>query len=308
MKSIHPSSVPLDSRQLRAFIILSRTGNFTLAAKELHLTQSAISHSMKALEQDVGCKILTIVGKKILLTQAGEHLLHHAEKILQEMETTRASLQQLNQWGAGRLRIGASTTACQYILPAVLREFKKRFPEYAIRVQPDDTTDAMIALLENQIDLAIGLEPGKSEPFEFHPLFTDELFFLCSPQHPWAVGKTVARAEIPRQNYVLYSRASYTFRMVQNYFRHDEMALNTVIELGSMEAIKEMVKLDLGISILAPWIARQELDEGSLVALPLGKRKLKRHWGVFHLPRHRLNLAEETFIKLCFSATRELSA
>ncbi|MEO7300140.1 MAG: LysR family transcriptional regulator [Verrucomicrobiota bacterium] len=300
-------SFPLDSRQLRAFAILSRTGSFTLAARELHLTQSAISHAMKALEQDAGCKLLSIVGKKILLTQAGEQLLHHAEKILEEMAATRASLQQLGKWGVGRLRIGASTTACQYILPKVLGEFKKSFPQYGIVLQPADTMDAVAALHENRIDLAIGLEPEKEEPFEFHPLFIDELFFLCSPQHPWAVRKSIVRAEIPKQNYVLYNKASYTFRMVEKYFREEEMVLNTVIELGSMEAIKELVKLDLGVSILAPWIARQELEEGSLVALPLGKRKLKRNWGVFYWRRHRLNLAEETFIKHCRAATAALA-
>src|SRR5437016_14005629 len=118
-------SPPLDSRQVRAFCVLARTGSFTQAARELHLTQSGISHSMKALETDVGCRLLDRMGKKVLLTQAGEQLLHHAEKIMQEMSITRASLEQLGKWGKGRLRIGTSATACQYILPAVLREFKE---------------------------------------------------------------------------------------------------------------------------------------------------------------------------------------
>jgi DNA-binding transcriptional LysR family regulator len=294
---------PLDSRQLRAFAILSRTGSFTLAARKLNLTQSAVSHSMKALERDVGCRLLSNVGKKIALTQAGEHLLHHAEKILQEMSATRESLQRLGRWGAGRLRIGASTTACQHILPVVLREFKRSFPQCAIAIQPADTPDAILSLQENKIDLALGLEPEKEEQLEFHPLFTDELFFLCSPSHPWAMENSISRSEIPRQNYILYSKGSYTFRMVERYFRKENMVLNTVIELGTMEAIKELVKLNLGVSILAPWIARQELQEGSVIALPLGKRKLKRNWGVFHRCRHRLNMAEETFLKLCRSTT-----
>src|SRR5471030_3261508 len=100
----------LDSRQLRAFSILARTGSFTLAAKELYLSQSAVSHSMKALEQDVGCRLLDRLGKKVMLTQAGEQLLQHTEKILQEMSSARASIEQLGKWGRSRLRIGASTT------------------------------------------------------------------------------------------------------------------------------------------------------------------------------------------------------
>jgi DNA-binding transcriptional LysR family regulator len=84
--------------------------------------------------------------------------------------------------------------------------------------------------------------------------------------------------------------------------------LNTVIELGSMEATKELVKLALGVSILAPWIARKEIEEGSLVALPLGRRKLQRRWGILHWRGKHLNLAEETFIGLCEAACVPLRA
>jgi DNA-binding transcriptional LysR family regulator len=80
------------------------------------------------------------------------------------------------------------------------------------------------------------------------------------------------------------------------------MVLNTVIQLGSMEAIKELVKLGLGASILAPWVARKEIEEGSLVALPLGRRKLQWRWGILHWRGKRLSLAEETFIGLCEAA------
>ncbi len=84
-------NVPLDGKQLRAFTKLAQTGSYTLAAKELNLSQSAVSHSMKALEQDVGCRLLDRMGKKVVLTQAGEQLLHHAKKILEEMSATRGS-------------------------------------------------------------------------------------------------------------------------------------------------------------------------------------------------------------------------
>src|ERR1043166_5405898 len=116
----------LDSRQLRACSALARTGSFTLAAKELFLSQSAVSHSMKALEEDVGCRLLDRVGKKVFLTEAGEQLLTHTAKILREKKEARESLQQLGKWGKGRLRIGASATACQYIVPKALTDFKRR--------------------------------------------------------------------------------------------------------------------------------------------------------------------------------------
>src|ERR1043166_9165185 len=130
---------PLDSRQLRAFSVLARTGSFTQAARELHLTQSGISHAMKALENDIGCRLLDRMGKTVVLTQAGEQLLVHAQRVLQEMSTARAELSHLGKWGSSRLRIGASTTTCQYVLPSVLREFKESFPQCAISIEPGDT-------------------------------------------------------------------------------------------------------------------------------------------------------------------------
>ncbi len=293
---------PLDSRQLRAFCVLARTGSFTQTARELHLTQSGISHSMRALEADSGCRLLDRLGKKVALTQAGEQLLKHAEKILSEMDAARESLSQLGKWGKGRLRLGGTTTVCQHIIPPVLREFKESFPDHAISLEPGDTPELISALLRHRIDLALSLEPEGEPQLEFHALFTDELHFIVSALHPWAQARRVGRDEIPRQNYILYSKRSITFRLIEDYFRREQMILNTVFEVGSMDATKELVKLGLGISILAPWIARKEIEEGSLVALPLGRRKLERRWGILHWRGKRLNLAEETFIGLCKSA------
>src|SRR5438874_234541 len=166
-----------DLRQFRAFCVLARTGSFTQTARELHLTQSGVSHSMKALESDVGCRLLDRMGKKVVLTQAGEQFLNHATKILQEMQNARASLAQLGKWGRGRLRIGASTTACQHLIPPVLREFKESFPDHIITLEPGDTPQLVESLLLQRIDLALTLEVEREAQLEFHPLFTDELHF-----------------------------------------------------------------------------------------------------------------------------------
>jgi DNA-binding transcriptional LysR family regulator len=292
-------SQPIDSRQIRAFASLARTGSFTLAAKELHLTQSAISHSMKALEREVGCRVLDKLGKKVVLTEAGEALLVHVERILGEMALARAELDQLGKWGQSRLRLGASSTACQHILPTVLREFRESFPQCVISIEPGDTPDMIAALRDRRIDLAVNLEPRRDEPLSFRPLFTDELSFVLSPLHQWAREGRVDRSQIAKQHYIIYGKRSYTASMIEEYFREEDIVLYSSIDLGSMEAIKELVKLGLGISILATWTCRKEIEERSLVSLPLGKRKLRRRWGVLHWRGRRLSLAEETFIGLC---------
>ena len=168
------------------------------------------------------------------------------------------------------------------------------------------TPVAIDLLLENRIDLALALEPCNEPRLEFQILFTDELVFLVGASHPWAKAGAVVRDEIPAQNYILYNKGSYTFRLVQDYFRREGVALNSLIEVGSMETSKELVKLGLGVSILAPWIAQRELRDGTLVSLPLGRRKLKRNWGILQRAGRPLSLAEETFIKLCRETTEEV--
>jgi DNA-binding transcriptional LysR family regulator len=288
-----------DSRQLHAFASVARRGSFTLAAKDLYLTQSAISHAMKALETEVGCRLLDRIGKRVLLTQAGELFLRHTEKILREMDAARTGIETLANWGHGRLRVGASTTACQYLIPTVLREFKQSFPKCVIKIEPGDHDRQLELLRAGQIDLGIMPVPAeRNDELELVPLFEDELRFLVSPLHPWAQAGTVPRAKIEEETLVLYNKNSYTFRLVTEYFREEKIVLRNYIELGSMDAIKELVKIGIGAGVLAPWIAREELKKGALVSLPLGRRKLKRRWAIAYLRGRRLPLAEETFVGL----------
>ena len=296
-------AAPIDSRQLNAFVSIARTGSFTQTARELHLSQPAISHSIQSLENEIRCRLLDRVGKTVTLTQAGEQFLTHAKKILEEMDAARAGLTQLGKWGHGRLRLGTSATACQYILPSVLREFKESFPGCIIQIEPCDAPTAVELLRSKKIDLALALEPVPRTNLDFRPLFTDELQFLVSSIHPWARAGQVQHDEIKKQHFIFYNRTSYLSEMIQQYFRREKIVLSTSIELGNMEAIKELVKLGLGVSILAPWIARKELSEGSLRALPLGRRKLNRRWGILLREGQSLNLAQETFIGLCASVT-----
>src|ERR1051326_4008767 len=173
----------LDTRQLQAFVLLSRTGSFTKAASGLFLTPSAVSHALKELEQRVGCRLVDRRRKKVALTQAGEQLLQHAEKILGEMSAACAALEHLGKWGKDRLRIGTSAAFAQYILPAVLEEFCRLFPSGRVVVEMADTLEMVELVRADKIHLAVTLEPKNDRELEFQPLFTDELSFVVNPSH-----------------------------------------------------------------------------------------------------------------------------
>ena len=247
----------------------------------------------------MGCRLFDRVGKSVALTPAGEQLLHHAKGILDEMTRAREALEHLGKWGRTHLRLATSEAACEALLPNVLVAQKEKYPHCQVTVASADMSEAIELLHNGHADLVLSLEPGPEAGVEFIPLFSDELQFLVSAQHPWAVAGRVVREEIPTQPYILYSRSSYTSRLVEGYFRHEDMTLLKMMEVGSMSAIREMVGRGLGVSILAAWVARDEIAAGTLVALPLGRRKLTRNWGVLHRRGRRLSLSEEEFVALC---------
>jgi len=290
---------PLDSRQLRMFVALARTAGFTAAGRELSLSQSAVSHSLKALEEDVGCLLFARIGKRVSLTRAGEQLLQYAERILREMSDARGALELVAVAERGRLRIGATTTACTHLLPPVFQRFKERFAEYAISMVPADPGAMVDLVLSGHVDLALTTEVKAEDKVVFEPLFEDELAFVTSPRHPWARARAVEKSEIGKQNYILYSRSSYTFRLVEEHFRREGVTLNTYMELNSKEALKELLKLDMGVSILAPWVARAELAAGTLRAFPIGRKKLRRRWGIVRWRSRPPAGAEQHFLDLC---------
>lgn len=291
----------IDSRQLLAFCTLVQTGSFTETARKLNLTQSAISHSVKNLEEDLRCQLVTRTGRKIHITEDGEEFYQHAQTILHQMESARTRIQDRANWGRGRLRIGASTTACQYVLPNVLREFMECFPDCILNITPADTPELLEKVRNHELDLAIIVDPGNIKDVTVRKLFSDELVLITSAIHPFVQKGTIKMNEIAQERLVLYNKTSQTFAEVEHFFRANKLALQNDIELGSMEAIKELIKINYGVSFLASWIVEKEINMGSLVRINTGRNKIKRNWGICYANEKKLSITEETFLGICES-------
>ncbi len=296
----------IDSRQLLAFCTLVQTGSFTETARMLNLTQSAISHSVKNLEEDLRCQLVTRTGRRIHITDDGQELYQDAQNILNQMQGARIRIQDRANWGRGRLRIGASTTACQHILPNVLREFNECFPDCILNITPADTPELLQKVQRHELDLAIIVDPSNLKDVTVKRLFTDELILVTSPIHPFAQKGSVKMSDIAQERLVLYNKGSHTFSLIENFFRQNKLALQNFIELGSMEAIKELIKINYGVSFLASWIVENEINIGSLVHIPMGRKKIHREWGICYATDKKLSITEETFLGICESVAKTM--
>jgi len=296
----------IETQHLRVFVTVARQLNLSRAANELSLTPSAVSHCLKVLEKDLGCRLLERTSRKVALTAPGKEFLADAEEILKQMASARTRLHSWLDWKQGQLHIAANITACQYILPPALREFRESFPEFTIRIDPCTSQQAIDAIGEGAVDLGVFLEPALSHNASFIPISEDELHFLVNPLHPWAQKRKAVREEITAQNLILPERGSETEILIEAYFRQEGIRIRPFLEIGSEEATKQFVRLDLGIGFLPKWIAAAEIRQASLTFLPLGRRRLRRRWGVLHRRGKKLSFAESLFVNLCRNVAREL--
>lgn len=298
--------VTIDSQQLRTYVTLARTLNMSRAAEELDLTPSAVSHGLKALEQDLGCRLFERSSRRVTLSQAGREFLGEAERILEQMKTARSRMHAWTDWRQGQLRIGASGTACLFILPPTLREFRESFPGFTVKIEQCSSRQAVHSLTDEQLDLALLTEPGQYSHLQSNVIGEDDLQFFVNPLHPWAVKRQAQREDIPNRKLILPERGGNTYALIEAYFREEGIPIQPFIEIANEQAIKEFVRLDLGVGILPRWLAADDVERGLLVGLALGRRRLKRQWGVLYSKSRALTLAENLFINIARKVLQEL--
>lgn len=288
----------LESRHVRAFVAVARRGSFTQGAKDVFLTQSAVSHAIKSMEQDVGCALFRRIGKRAVLTEAGERLLQYCEEILHKMHDARVDLRHLPGGEHETLRVGAPMTVCQHLLPGVLREVQRQFPASRLRVEVGDNPQLLALLLAGRIDLAVMVEPERRLDLTSEPLFRDEVQFVMRPDHAWVNLPRLTADAIRRETLIIANKATRSHQLVANYFKAAGVRLERCVEFGSVESIKELVKNELGVGVVALWPIHAELSRGELFARPLGSHPLKRQWQAVHLREHTPRETETSFVGL----------
>jgi DNA-binding transcriptional LysR family regulator len=308
MNAIHTWQNPLDSRQLNAFVTLARTGSFTEAGRELFLTHSAISHSLQALENELGCRLLNRLGKRIELTPAGEAFLHYAQNGLRIFAEARRTVQDFKQWGGQRLRIGAGATLFQRLLPLVLARLQNQQPNLLLTAKVLRASEIATSLKTGILEIALGPHPIEAPELKFTLLFEATLQIVVSATHRWAAQGHVPAKELAKEPCFLPDKSHPTRHLIDGYFAAQNTIVNAVSDIESLEVIKEMVRQGFGMSILPNWVVKDELKAGILIAFPPGRRHLRQSWGLLRLRGRPVTAIENSFQILCAEATKSLQS
>ena len=289
----------LETRQLLIFKTIVEVGSFTRAGVRLGLSQSAISQHVRALEEAAGLPLLVRLGKSARPTPAGEVLLQYARHVLGKIEEAERALVDAGEGRAGVLRIGAGGAACQHLLPAVLREFRSRFPKVDLHIRSGHTELTLGRLLAGDIDLGLVTLPLRAPQVRVTEIGRDELVMIVPPDDPWAAKRRVAAAELAGKPLVLYERQSQATDLIMRTLLAEGVFPRVTMEIDHLEAVKEMVRAGFGLAIVPEWAVRREIATGALGTVSLGKTGLWRTWGLACLDQALPSPTLRALVRLC---------
>jgi len=295
-------------RRLQVFYTVAKQLSFTKAAEQLFMTQPAVTFQVKQLEEHFNARLFERSHGKIALTPAGVVVFDYAERILGLSAELDKRISELTGAVSGPLLLGCSMTIAEFILPRVLGEFKARHPQVQTHMTVANSETIEHRVADHTIDIGLIESPSHTAGLHTEVCCDDELVMICAPDNKLAARKSVTSSEIAGEPYISRESGSGTRQFADNYFRQSGVApedLNIVMELGGPEPIKGVVETGIGIAIMSSATVVKELKLGSLVAVPLEPRLMRKLSIVYPREKFRSRLLS-TFVELATRKMREM--
>lgn len=263
--------------QLRTFLAVERAGSLKGAAAELVVTQPSVSGSVSALEREVGVKLFERRGRGIAPTAAGISFMPYASRVLALLEDGRAAAVEAANPERRNLRVAAVNTAGEYVIPAVLRTFRRMHPRIDIRLEVGNREKVLHQVELRAADVGVGGSPPEGGELEGVPFMDNELVVIASPEDELASRKSVAFEELEGATWLLREPGSGTRAFTQNLLVEKAMR-PSVMTIGSNGAIKQSVRAGLGVSLQSRQAVALELEMGLLEEVSLAEELPMRRW------------------------------
>jgi DNA-binding transcriptional LysR family regulator len=262
----------LENFRLKVFRTVAEEMSFRKAAEVLHLSQPAVSQQVRALEEEAGVRLFDRAGgeghgSQIALTEAGRVLLRFATQAAETMAEAQRALAALNREVVGELKLGASTTVAQYVLPRILGTFLKQYPHVKVSLVSGNTERIVEAVVEEKIALGIIEGPAMRREVKTERMVKDEMVLIVSPNHVWARRKGIAAGELAKASLLLRERGSGSRRVVERALKMAGLPmrmLQLTMELDSTEAIISGVEAELGVGFVSRWALGKVLRLGTV--------------------------------------------
>ena len=282
----------------RIFYTVAKTGNISKAAKELYISQPAISKSIQKLEESMNCELFRRSSRGVSLTEEGELLYSHVKVAFETLALGEDRLRNSIELGVGHLKIGVSSTLCKYMLLPYLKEFIKLYPHINICITCQSTNDTLKLLEENKIDVGLIGKPESLKNIDFYYLAEIKDIFVATKDYLRNLKARGVKEDriLQSSTIMLLDKNNMTRQYIDDYLQENHIVVQDSIDISSMDLLIEFAKISVGVACVIREFVKKELADGSLIEIPLGFPIHKREVGFAYKKSVKPSKSLELFV------------
>lgn len=290
----------MNLKQVRAFLAVADTMSFASAANQLHLSQPALSLSVKSLEESLGGKLLTRTTRTLSLTPEGEALVPLARRLLAQWKNAEDEIKQRFALQLGKISIAAMPSFAASLLPKAIHNYHQNYPNIQVAID-DVLSDIVVNMVSNnQVELGVTFEPSNMQDLAFYPLYEDNFIAIFPDQHPLSKKEKITWKELLKYDFITLQRPSSVRDMIETSLQNADIELNVAFDAHQLTTIIRMVSEKMGVAVV-PLICRQQASEQNVLYRPIVEPKIISRVGVICKPRSSLSIAAAAMLDVLIS-------
>ncbi len=295
----------LELRYLRTFLAVVETQSFTRAAKRLGMSQPAISQQMGILERELNVQVLHRTGSGVRPTLAGEVLVQYARQILRKVEEAHRMLVELDPTAASSLSIGAPLPVSSFLLPPVIRQFRRQYGKCELRLEGGHSKQILKRLLASEIDVGIVLLPVDEPQLRLIEIGRDEMVAIAPSDHRWTSRRRVQPQDFAGESLILWGPRCHSGYAIQGLLLEDGIFPQIAMHLDNLDPVPKFVAGGLGVAVVPHWAVLEEENRGEVLVRPIGKAGMTRRWAVAVRERGQRAHSVDAFVRMCLELLPE---
>jgi LysR family hydrogen peroxide-inducible transcriptional activator len=279
----------MEMHQLRYFVAVAQTGNFSRAAELCYVSQPSLSQQIQKLERGLGQRLFDRLGRRVLLTEAGRLLLDRATTILAAVEDAKSRLRDADDLQGGRLAVGAIPTIAPYLLPLALEKYLRQCPAVEVTVHEDVTTHLLGDVAAGELDLALVALPVPDERLQAEALFTEPLLPVLPRGHRLVRKRRLTLEDLREERFILLNEVHCLGEQVLSFCRANGCQPRIACRSAQISTVQSLIALGLGVSLLPALARRADRGSGRVYCTLAGAQPTRTVAAVWH--RHRYHSA-----------------
>jgi len=288
----------IELAELKVFVMAAEENSFSRAAERLHLSQSAVSQTIQALEKTFGVKLFLRQGRSVRVNEAGQALLPLAREMLSSARLMMDTMSNLQNQVVGELALGCSTASGKYLLPSLVAAYRREYPAVKVRIHILSWDEVFTRLLDERLSLGVMSKVIEHHDVEYRPLFEDHMILIAPAGHPWAAYGRALPADLLDQPLIMREAGAGTTSVVLEGLAQHSISpdmLDVVMEVGNAEAIEMAVEEGIGVAFVSALAAARGLAAGRIRQVNVEGLELSRMIYIARSTRSPLTRAQERF-------------